>query len=67
MTWIRRIAREFWGLFVDDGSFAVAILVWIGVCVFLFKSVLPAEWSGPVLFVGVAAVLVENVRRSARR
>ena len=35
MRWIGTIAREVFGLFVDDGSFAIAILVWLllaGLC-----------------------------------
>lgn len=30
MQWIRKITAEVFGLFVDDGSFALAVLVWIG-------------------------------------
>jgi len=28
MGWVKSIAREVWGLFVEDGSFAGAILAW---------------------------------------
>ena len=31
LRWIATIFREILGLFVDDGSFAVAVLAWIGV------------------------------------
>ena len=31
MRWIATVVREIFGLFVDDGSFALAVLVWIGV------------------------------------
>lgn len=30
MRWIKAIAGELFGLFVDDGSFAIAIIVWLG-------------------------------------
>ncbi len=30
MRWIVTIVREIFGLFVDDGSFALAVLAWIG-------------------------------------
>ncbi len=30
MTWLRNIVAELFGLFVDDGSFAIAILIWLG-------------------------------------
>ncbi len=31
MRWLATIFREVLGLFVDDGSFALAVLVWMGV------------------------------------
>ena len=63
MGWIKSVAREVYGLFVDDGSFAVAILVWVAVA----GVALPhAGWAGPVLFAGLAAILVKSVLRFAR-
>ena len=32
MLWLRSILTEIWGLFVDDGRFALAILVWLAAC-----------------------------------
>jgi hypothetical protein len=29
MSWIKTVLREVFGLFVDDGSFAIAILAWL--------------------------------------
>ena len=29
MKWIKNIFREIFGLFVDDGAFALAILIWL--------------------------------------
>ena len=39
MRWLAMIVREIFGLFVDDGSFALAVLAWI-VLVWL-RTVLP--------------------------
>ena len=36
MSWLRTIWDEFIGLFVDDISFAVAIVVWLGLAFALF-------------------------------
>ena len=68
MRWIKSIAREVWGLFVDDGSFAAAILVWLALAVVVLPRVAPAaRWAGPALFAGLALVLIESVVRFARR
>lgn len=68
MGWIRTVLREGLGLFVDDGSFAVAILAWL----LLVWLVLPrlgveAVWTGIILFAGLALILVESATRRARR
>ena len=66
MKWLRSIAREVWGLFVDDGSFAAAIVVWLTMAVLVLPRV-ATGWAGPVWFVGLAAILIESVLRAARR
>ena len=60
--------QEVFGLFVEDGSLAVALLIWIGVAT-LVLSRWPggAAWRAPLLCLGVMAILLENVWRSARR
>lgn len=67
MSWLRQAVRELWGLFVEDGSFAIAILVWIAVAIFLLPAILPNAWRGPAAFAGLAAILIENVIRTAKR
>ncbi len=68
MRWIKSIVRELYGLFVDDGSFAIAILVWLGLAVAMVpRATAGAWWAGPALFVGLAAILIESVLRFARR
>ena len=68
MGWIKSIGREILGLFVDDGSFAGAIIVWLILTVAVLPRVAPeAGWSGVMLFAGLVLVLVESVLRYARR
>ena len=66
MHWYRSIVREVVGLFVDDGSFAVAIVVWLVVCVVLPRVAAGARWAGLALFAGLAAILIASVLRFAR-
>lgn len=58
--------RELIGLFVEDESYAVAIVVWGIAAAFLLPH-LPNLWRGPLLALGLLAILLENVLRSARR
>ncbi|HSU62145.1 MAG TPA: hypothetical protein VLI55_22745 [Bryobacteraceae bacterium] len=67
MKWIRQAWVELIGLFVDDGSFAVSVVLWVLAAIFLFPKFLPPHWKGPALFAGVIAILFENVNRTARR
>ena len=68
MRWIQSIAQEIYGLFVEDGSFAIAILVWLGLAVAVVPRMAAfAQWAGPALFVGLALILIESVLRFARR
>ena len=68
MTWLKAIAAELLGLFVDDGIFALAILAWIvGVGFLLPRLGLPLGLGGPILAIGIALTLVASARRTARR
>jgi hypothetical protein len=68
MQWLRTTFRELFGLFVEDGSFAIAILVWLGVVWLLMPRLgVFAQWGGPILFAGLGCILVENTLRCARR
>jgi hypothetical protein len=68
MNGLRTILREILGLFVDDGSFALLILVWLGLTALLLPYL---GWvprgRGLILFVGLAAILMGNAIRYARR
>ena len=68
MKWLRTIWDEFIGLFIDDVSFAVAIVVWLAMAQVLFQmDLVPGVWRGPLLFAGLAAIFVENTLRRARK
>lgn len=68
MNVITTALKEVYGLFVEDGSYAVGILVWVLVAAFVLPHV-PAlgHWRGPLLFAGMLLLLVENVIRTARK
>jgi len=62
------ILREVAGLFVDDGSLALAILAVVGVAAFLAIILKASALAvGLVLLGGCVAVLIENVIRTVRR
>ena len=68
MSWLKSIFREIFGLFVDDGSFAIAILVWLVLLWLVLPSLpIPAAWHGVMLFVGLMAILIESVLRRDRQ
>ena len=68
MTWLRTILAETYAIFVDDGSFALAIIVWCGLvaaAAFLLHALV--VWLAPLLAAGLALILLVSVRRRARR
>ena len=68
MSWVKAALREVAGLFVDDGSFAAAILAWVLLdWAMLRVQVIGAGSAGPALFIGLAAILLESSIRRARR
>jgi hypothetical protein len=68
MKSIKTVFREVYGLFVDDGTYAGALLLWL-LLMWLSARRQPLHgwWSSPVLFAGLGGVLVENTLRTARR
>ncbi|MEW9622635.1 hypothetical protein [Rhodanobacter geophilus] len=57
---------ELWGLFVDDGRYALAIVAWL----LLAWRVLPllqlGGWNAAIFAAGLLAILLESVLRRAR-
>jgi uncharacterized protein (DUF58 family) len=66
MQILTRIAQALISLFVDDGSLAVIVLVWIAICGVALPDRAGA-WQGPVLFIGLGLILMENTLRASRR
>ena len=67
MSWLKRVFREFFGLFVEDGNFSTAILLWLGAAWFLLPRLgVPRRWSGPFLLAGLGLILIESVVRYCR-
>ncbi len=68
MRWLKTILVECWGLFIDDGRYAITIVAWL----LLAWLVLPhlhfgGDWNVLILFAGLLAILLENAWRRARR
>jgi Ca2+/H+ antiporter, TMEM165/GDT1 family len=58
--------KELVSLFVDDGTLAATILICIAFYGLLLRLLPMGSWEGPILFIGLAFILVENARRGAR-
>ena len=65
MSTVLAALRELVALFIEDGSLAVAALIWLGCCA-LLAHLTEALWVGPIFFLGLALLLASNVRRAAR-
>ncbi|MET3579124.1 hypothetical protein ABID19_002149 [Mesorhizobium robiniae] len=67
MNVIRLAAREFIGMFVDDGNLALLALLLIAAITAAVKFLaLPPLVGGILLLIGCVAILVQSVRRAAR-
>lgn len=65
---LRLMRDEAWGLFVDDGLFAGAVILWIVLAAGILPRLgLPGAVVGLLLFAGLAGILVLGARRGARR
>ena len=67
MGWVKAVWSELFGLFVDDGHFAVAILLWLAVAWLVLPRIgLPHALPPAILFAGLVVILVESAARRAR-
>jgi hypothetical protein len=62
MSWLRAVLSELWGLFVDDGRYALAIVIWL----LLAWRALPllglgGGWDALVFAAGLLAILAGSV------
>lgn len=67
MSTLSLIVRELAGLFVDDGSMAVSIILVVVLAVMSAGVDAPAPITGGVLFFGCLIALLENISRSVRK
>lgn len=67
MNWLTTIAKELFGLFVDDWGFAVPIIVWSAAAWILSFYIEQPGWAGVILFGGLALILIGSAIRRARQ
>ena len=68
MTWLTNGLSQIYGLFVDDGALSLAICVWVMIVWFALPNVVASESVRPIiLFIVLAALLVDSVRRGSIR
>jgi hypothetical protein len=65
MRALTTIFQELVSLFVDDGTLAATILIWIAFYGLMLPLLPLGSWQGPILFIGLALILVENALRAA--
>ena len=68
MNLLKTIVSEAVAMFVDDGAFALAIVVWLAIVAALARLA-PAlgGWDGLLLFAGLAGILAESAIRRSRK
>ena len=68
MSWLRTVLAELWGLFVDDGRYALAIVVWLLLAWLALPLLhLGGGWDALVFAAGLFAILAVSLLRRARR
>ena len=68
MKWLRTALAELWGLFVEDGRYALVIVVWLLLAWWNLPWLHLSEgWNATIFAVGLLAILIESVLRAARR
>ncbi len=59
--------QEVYGLFVEDGSYAIAIILWLAAAAFVFPHIPSAAPGAARLYSpGMAAIMLESVVRAAK-
>ena len=66
MSWLRSIWSELIGLFVDDGKFALSMLIWLVACGLVLPRLgLPSFLPPIILFAGLVVILARSAVRRA--
>jgi hypothetical protein len=62
------IVKELFGLFIDDGSLALALVLWCLFAGVALPAIVPqGSWSAPLFFMGCLLILLVNVAMASRR
>jgi hypothetical protein len=68
MDALNGLLKEAIGMFIDDGSLAIAILVVVAIAAWIsFQFEQESPVTATILFVGCLAALAENVVRTVRK
>jgi hypothetical protein len=68
MSWLKTIILEIYGLFVDDGIYALAIVAWLAIAALVLpRLAIPASADALILFAGLLLIVFESALRRARR
>jgi hypothetical protein len=67
MSTLLAVSKELIGLFIDDGSLAIAIAALVLLSAMFAAVDAPSLVTGSLLLVGCLAVLLENVFRTIRK
>ena len=68
MSWLKATILEIYGLFVDDGRYALAIVAWVGIAALILPRLdAPVSANALILFAGLLLILVESALRRAGR
>ena len=68
MNAIRIALAELWGLFVEDATLTIGTLACVALAAFVIPRVgIGAQGRGPLFFLVIVVMLLENVYRGARR
>jgi len=63
---MKAVLRELFGLFVDDATLAIGLLIWVALAGYVLPLLQLGSWSGPMLALGAAIVLVASLRTVGR-
>jgi hypothetical protein len=67
MSNVLTVLHELWHLFVDDGAFAAAIVIWPALIWFARAQIgLSGGWAPVVLFAGLICILVASAVAGAK-
>jgi hypothetical protein len=67
MKLLSTIIEEIWGLFVDDGSLAILIILWCVIAGFGFQYLaIPPTLRGPIFLMVLILGLLENILRTSK-